>query len=286
MKNNGWIIYRKADAIQNSSYIDWFIEEAKRQGMSLKLIYREALIIGNMEGKRTVRYQKEPIQLPDFAVIRTIDYVLSLHMEAVGVQVFNSSTVAAICNNKALTHHYLQDLGIPMADTIYLERESIPEKAPFPFPFVLKEASGRGGKQVFLIQNDSDWSSRKSALHSKHVLVQTCDVDLGKDVRVFVVGKTIIGSVLRENDDDFRANYKLGGTARRYELNQDEITMIHRIIDQFDFDMVGIDFLLDTSGKLVLNEIEDVVGSRTLSAVSDINILNIYCRHIKQKLST
>lgn len=284
MKWNGWIIYRKADAYENRPYIDWFIEEAQKLGMSLKLVYREVLTIGVTEGKRTIRYQNKSVQLPDFAVIRTIDYVLSLHLEAVGMQVFNSSVITAICNDKALTHHYVQNLEVPMMDTIYLQKESIPNDPPFPFPFVLKEATSHGGKHIYRIQNDPEWAIYKTTLQSKHMLIQTCDVDLGKDIRVFVIGKNIIGAVLRQNNDDFRANYKLGGGAEWYALNQKEITMINRIIKHFDFDMVGIDFLLDTEGNLLFNEIEDVVGSRTLSIVSDINILNIYCRHIKKKL--
>lgn len=35
---NGWLIYTKADSIRNKSYIDWFIDEAKKQSIHLTLL--------------------------------------------------------------------------------------------------------------------------------------------------------------------------------------------------------------------------------------------------------
>src|SRR5690625_6839454 len=88
---------------------------------------------------------------------------------------------------------------------------------------------------------------------------------MGKDLRVFVIGKQIIAAVLRVNNNDFRANFKLGGSAFLYHLTIDEVEMINKIINHFDFGLVGIDFLIDKEGNLLFNEIEDVVGSRILS---------------------
>lgn len=52
--------------------------------------------------------------------------------------------------------------------------------------------------------------------------MQPTAVQMGKDLRVFVVGKEIIGAVLRESTTDFRANFTLGGDARLYSLNDSE----------------------------------------------------------------
>lgn len=61
--------------------------------------------------------------------------------------------------------------------------------------------------------------------------------------------------------------------------------MIQKIIDHFDFGLVGIDFLIGHDGELIFNEIEDVVGSRTLSEISDINLLEKYVTFIKTKVA-
>ena len=43
----------------------------------------------------------------------------------------------------------------------------------------------------------------------------------------------------------------------------------------FDFSLVGIDFVFHR-GKMVFNEIEDVVGARMLYSKTDINIVSLY----------
>ncbi|HLR69910.1 MAG TPA: hypothetical protein VK085_00585, partial [Pseudogracilibacillus sp.] len=129
-----------------------------------------------------------------------------------------------------------------------------------------------------------DWRLCYPTLNTTDLVIQSTQVQPGKDVRVFIVGKEIVGAVLRENKDDFRANFKLGGTATWYPLHSEQIKMINKIIHHFDFAMVGIDFLIGPDDEFLFNEIEDVVGSRILSAVSDINILEKYVAHIKSKL--
>ncbi|MBP2077438.1 ATP-grasp domain-containing protein [Oceanobacillus polygoni] len=277
----GWLIYQEKDAIQNSTYIEWFIEEARLQALSLQLVHREAMKMGVVQNKQQVLIDSEPVQLPDFAIVRTIEPLLNLHLETMGVTVFNSSSVATICNDKALTHHYIHQLGLPMVDTIYSKKELMQDIPPLDYPFIVKEVSGRGGRQVFYITNEQDWLTCRKTIQG-NIIMQSTAVQLGKDLRVFVVGKEIIGSVLRKSSTDFRANFTLGGEAELYLLNGSEEKLIKKIIDHFDFGMVGIDFLIGHDGTLLFNEIEDVVGSRTLSACSDINILEAYIGHIKR----
>lgn len=279
----GWLIYRKEDAERNHGFIDWFIAEAAQVNISLSLILREELTIGITENKREILLHNQAVLLPDFAIVRTIEPLLNLHLEACGITVFNSSKIAAICNHKGLTHHHVHNLHIPMVDTYFFKKEDLPKAPPMIPPFVVKEVGGRGGKQIYLINDQRTWSNCMEALQSE-VVIQSANVQPGKDIRVFVVGNEIVGAVLRENKQDFRANFKLGGSATAYELNQAEQEMVLKIINYFDFGMVGIDFLVGLDNQLLFNEIEDVVGSRTLSAVSDINILNKYMAYIKKRL--
>ena len=104
------------------------------------------------------------------------------------------------------------------------------------------------------------------------------------DLRVYVIGNKILASVLRESNEGFRANFSLGGNVSLYDLSDDEKKLINNIIDLFDFDMVGIDFILDDNGNLVFNEIEDVVGARMLYQCSDIDIVKEYLSYISKKI--
>lgn len=282
----GWLIYSARDANNNQAFISWFIKEAAKQDIVLTLLLREDLQIGIFQNQKTVQYQNKTIPLPDIAIVRTIEPLLNLHLEQFGIQVFNSSTVSFICNNKARTHFEVQKLGIPMVDTLFVKRDNLQSEPPMAYPFVVKDVNGRGGQHVYRIENSSQWEAWKIVGKGNELIFQTCHVQAGIDIRVFVVGTEIIGAVLRESKTDFRANYKLGGTATWYNLQQNERERINKIVQHFEFGMVGIDFLVDKDGGLLFNEIEDVVGSRTLSAVSNINILHQYIKLIKLKTAS
>ncbi|MDY0408587.1 RimK family alpha-L-glutamate ligase [Virgibacillus soli] len=284
MTRTGWLIYSLKDAKTNQTFIDWFIEEAEKQNIDLTLIIREYLQIGIVDNKRTILYEHQSIHEPDIAIVRTIEPLLNEVLEDFGIAVFNSAYISRICNDKALTHIEVNKLEIPMVDTLFLRTYNVHEIPPIPYPFIVKSTDGHGGKNVKLIQHTRDWDIYLNSKPTGNIIIQTCDVQFGKDIRVFVVGKEIIGAVLRQSDKDFRANFTLGGTATWYNLSQSERKIVQTIINHFDFGMVGIDFLIDKQNNILFNEIEDVVGSRTLSKVSDINLLEHYVTWILRSL--
>ncbi|AXN37740.1 hypothetical protein CN689_03845 [Peribacillus butanolivorans] len=278
-KQTGWLIYNRDDAEKNRGYIDWMLDEAKGLDLDLHFHFREDIKIGHRFNELFVEHKQHPIELPDFAIVRTIDPFLTKQLEQVGIACFNSSFVSEMANDKAKTHQYLTSIGIPMADTVYCQGK--PSADDMDFPFIAKEAHGRGGKQVYLIEHAHDLAE----LSEGNWIVQKPCV-FGKDIRVFVIGKKVVAAVLRESSSSFKANYTLGGSASLYELSAGEKALVERVIAAFEFGMVGIDFIFAEDDSLMLNEIEDVVGSRTLSALSDINIVREYLIFIKDRISS
>lgn len=251
----------------------------------MQLVLRDEISIGVRGNSLLVQLIPQPdVPLPDFAVVRVIDPLLNLQLEQAGMAVFNNSEVARIANDKALAHIHAATLGVPMADTVFVKRETLPDQAPFDFPFVLKQTDGRSGNQVFQVNSLAEWREGKKSFFPYDSLIQKSDVIPGKDVRIFVIGKEIVAAVLRENKTDFRANISLGGRARLYELSSKEKELAERFIKAFDFGLVGIDFLFDPDGNFLFNEFEDPVGSRSLSQVSSINLLEHYVSFIKNRL--
>ncbi|QHE53155.1 RimK family alpha-L-glutamate ligase [Pontibacillus sp. HMF3514] len=284
MSKTGWLIYIKEEAERNRSFIDMFIEEARKQGIILQLKLREAFHIGVQEHQLVCWIEGQRTELPDFAVVRTIDPLFTEQLECLGVPCFNSSDVARICNDKAKTHQFLAQQGVPMVDTLFLKGEAL-SSIPFSFPLIAKEVHGRGGKNVYWV-NDEDEVQELSFEPQQDLVIQKPASKLGKDLRVFVVGNKIVGAILRQNKNEFKANYTLGGSASLYELSEQERELAHKVIEPFEFGMVGIDFLFDEENHLLLNEIEDVVGSRTLYQESSINILELYVSYISSKIKT
>lgn len=279
----GWLIYQKVDAEKNRSYINWFIEEAHLQNIDLKLVYREDLTIG-LDEQPIVYLAAIKQTLPNFVVNRSIEPMLQHFFTIANITIFNPVETAKIANDKALTHLELSKLNIPMLPTFFINGRGLSKKPPLKYPFIIKSVTGRGGDEVYLLENEENWLTFQSQSENQAYVVQPTNVQIGKDVRVFVIDKEIIAAVLRHNETDFRANFKLGGKAIPYHLSKHEINMIHKIIDHFQFGLVGIDFLIDHNDNLLFNEIEDVVGSRILSETSDINLLEKYVTFIKKTI--
>ena len=105
-----------------------------------------------------------------------------------------------------------------------------------------------------------------------------------QDVRVYVIGKEIIAAVCRTATSGFKSNYSLGGSVELYTLSEKQKILVNKIIDQFDFGLVGIDFLIGDDGEFIFNEIEDVVGARMLYQCSNINLVGLYLEFIKREL--
>lgn len=280
----GWLIYTKKAAQENKSYIDWFIAEGKRQRVDIKLIYREQLHIGLENGDIIILYDGKPVVLPNFVIVRTIEPIIQHTFESLSIPTFNRSEVAHIANHKSWTYNEISTLDIPVLPTYFTTKHALPVNPPLSYPFVVKEATGRGGKEVYYVTSEEKWQHVSELVQSNDLIIQDANVQLGKDLRVFVIGKEIIAAVLRKNENDFRANFTLGGTAHLYYLSAEERKLIEKIVHHFDFGLVGIDFLISHDGELIFNEIEDVVGSRILSATTEINLAEKYISFIKKTI--
>lgn len=281
MSFTGLLIYDKRSARKNESFINWFLEEADKEALKLKFILREALTFKVESDQVKLLYNNKVIKQPDFVINRSRDLLINDLFESLNITCFNSADIARL-NNKALAHVKLTSLGVKSLETYFYSHNSS-SLPSLPLPFIIKDVESYGGNDVYLVTSLTEFKHIKSKLKNDFLIQEPAEA-LGKDLRVFVIGKTIIGSILRENKTDFRANYTLGGTARPYQLNKKELELVKRIIHAFDFDFVGIDFLFSHSGELIFNEIEDVVGSRMLSETTNLNTLNLYVKHIKNTL--
>lgn len=287
MKKTGWLIYNKESSEINKGFIAWFMEEATKLPIQLDLLLKEDLYYGVIENKLFIHHKGVEREKPDFVIMRNNDPLLSKQLEAMGSVVFNDSFTSKISNHKGKTHQFLANSGIPMLDTLFVSRDEFePRGMPFSYPVVVKTVGGRGGNDVFAANSVNELKNLLKKVESNELIIQRMGDVPGRDVRVFVVGKTIVAAILRYSDEDFRANFSLGGSARFYELSLQEKEMVEKVIALFEngFGFVGIDFLFAKDGSFIFNEIEDVAGSRTLYANSSVNIVKLYLEHVLKSL--
>lgn len=279
-----WMLYFKEGAIYNKRYIEFYMEEGRKLGITVKLMLVEELEFGVKEGEWFLTHKGAVLPYPDFVICRAIYPLLSKHLEAMGIRVFNNAILSEICNDKAKTYQYLAKTGIRMVDTSFCKNSFLKAAMDhIPLPTVIKAVDGHGGRQVFLLDKNSEEEEKIRILRgigSSDAVLQPLTGHKHQDLRVYVIGKEIIAAVLRTAKDGFRSNFSLGGEVRLYELSEGERKLVHRIISQFEIGMVGIDFIIGDEGELIFNEIEDVVGSRMLYQCSEINLVENYLSYI------
>ncbi len=166
--------------------------------------------------------------------------------------------------------------------------------------FVIKAVAGHGGSQVFSLKWDRE-RIREGIGKDDFVLQPMVESKKGfQDLRVYIIGKEIQAAVLREvveergqgggrsgkgGKHEFRANFSLGGRVSLYKLNQAQKEIVGKITGELDFGLAGIDFLFDDEGRLLLNEIEDVVGARMLyECEPGFDVAERYVKYLLQRI--
>lgn len=275
---HGWILYQSGDSSFNPHYVDLYRSACQKRELSIALAMYDpsANIKDIMNQMKHLPASEKPV----YVINRTRDYQLAECLESLGIRVFNHSYIAKIGNDKSRAYRYMQQQGIPVMPTS--DRIDTP---PHWYPAVVKSNDGHGGTEVFYIRDEMAWKDWKQRWlqNEKHYVVQQAASDLGKDVRVYVVGNEIKAAILRRSENDFRSNYCLGGSIKLYQLSDDERQLVERTMRGLSIGMAGIDYIFH-QGKMVFNEIEDMVGARGLYSLTDYNIVEDYMNYIQEEL--
>ena len=241
----GVILYDRERIKKNRRFAEMLCEALEKRGVSPVVALEEETDISSLQC--------------DFIIRRCETFELSEKAEKAGIRVFNNSLVSRICNDKWATYERFRD-AVPMCETAEPD-----EKPPFGFPCVVKSRSGHGGGEVFLAEDEESY---KNALKScPNAVVQPFLPCGGVDVRVYVLGGRVLKAVKRTAKKGFRSNFSLGGAAEEYFPDETMRTASEHIAQTLNADFVGVDWLLTKNGA-VLNEIEDVVGTRMLYFLS------------------
>lgn len=261
----GFIYYEEVDAVRNR----WFIDELIKAGAVYDL---------DME----VRVDDETgLDTAEFVVYRGRDFEVCRRWEQQGLLVVNRSEVNRIANDKLQTFQLSALLGIPAIPTKVLTAAAdIPE-----FPVVVKTTNGHGGKDVHLCETAADVEQTISHYTDERLLVQPFIRHDSSDVRLYVIGDEVVGAVRRMGVTNFKANVALGGTAEQFDAPAPLRDFAERLAKALKSDYMGVDFIQNSDGVWLLNEIEDPVGARSLYETSELNVAQEVMRHIHKKLS-
>lgn len=189
----------------------------------------------------------------DFALFWDKDVNAAKMLERRGVPVFNSADSIMKCDDKART--YIELLGdfrqpetIASPKTFFNRPDDFSEfvdKAieKLGLPLVFKECFGSFGEQVFLCQTKQEIMSHIS--ERPFILQKFLKQFSGSDLRLEVVGETVVCAVERRNENDFRANVTNGGSMRKYEPTAEQMQIAIDACKQLGLTFGGVDIFPD-----------------------------------------
>ena len=258
----GYLLYDTEGICRNKWFANELIKYAKLHDISLELI----IVDKNLDFCCS--------ETPDFVITRVISPQINNYFEKRSIPVFNNYKTAHIANNKWLTYKLAKKLRIPTMETYLPSNASLMLK----YPFILKSLDGHGGSEVFKITNDSEYYYYTEQFKNNSLIQEICS-DVGKDVRVYCLGKDVIVAILRTSHTDFRSNFSLGGSATLFQPTEAMLQIVQKLHEELNFGLVGIDFIFHNN-EWVLNEIEDVVGTRMIYQCTEINVVDKYIEYI------
>jgi gamma-F420-2:alpha-L-glutamate ligase len=282
----GWLLYEESDLAQNRDFAEYMEREGQKRGLAIQTVRVGELTLGvRVGGTLSVRRGGRET-LPDFVISRQRDELISAQLENMGVPVFNGARVCGICNDKRRTHQFLA--GVPMMETLFVSHRRAVAPDEGAYPLIVKPARGHGGEKVRQVNNEYEWREAADQILPGDFLQQKIADGAGKDLRVYVLFGEIVAGVLRTARQGIISNFKRGGDVQLHTLTPQEKELAQSVIDRFaqagaPLCFAGVDMLYD-QGHPVLSEVEDVVGSRMLYKVSNIDIAGLYLDAIRARL--
>lgn len=234
---------------------------------------------------------------PDFVLFWDKDVRLARYLESKGLQVFNSANAIEACDDKSLTHLYLQSAGIPMPETIlapmtfsnigYTNLEFLQKIAErLSFPMVIKECFGSFGQQVYLVNDKNELEEKVHDIGAKPMLFQKfIESSKGKDIRLQVVGDQVVASMYRYSvNEDFRANITNGGKMKPYEPNQEQKELAIRCCKQLGLDFGGVDILFGENQEPIVCEVNSNAHFKNIYDCTGVNVADYIIEYILKKI--
>lgn len=240
--------------------------------------------------------QNPMVDVPSFAIFWDKDIYLAKRMEQNGIRLFNSSDSIEVCDNKILTYQILAKANLRVPKTYIVPKTfdgigyndlSFLNKVEtyIPYPFIIKEAYGSYGKEVYLANNNEKAEAIIRSLSSKDFLIQEfISSSYGTDIRVNVCGDQEIVSIKRENKNDFRSNISNGGTASKISTKDSYRSIAIKACQALNLDFAGVDLLIGENEEPLICEVNSNPQYLSTFDATGIDLGDSIASHVKKEM--
>ncbi|MEJ6950813.1 ATP-grasp domain-containing protein [Natronospora cellulosivora (SeqCode)] len=297
-----WIIYKAKESELTEEHFETkrFLEEAEQMGIKISVYRPDQIdVIVTSEDRKSIFVDGHQVPLPDFVLPRmgsgTSYFALALirHLERLGVFCINSSVSIDTVKDKLFTHQILAESRLPVPKTMLLkfpvDHDHV--EGHMGFPLIVKTLSGSLGRGVFLAENRDKFEDLARIIEIANpnmniILQEMIQSSYGKDLRVFVVGGRVIGSMMRESkDNDYRANYSAGGTVRSFPLTEEIEWLALEATKILGLNIAGVDLLFDKDNNFKICEVNSSPMFKGMESCNDINVPEEIFKYIKTRVN-
>ncbi len=290
----GWLIVNRFLYTQKFSELyDWLVAAALKAGSSLTLLTNDRFLVRTDTGE--VIYGDAAPERPDYVIFWDKDIRLAKALEAEGLRLYNRADAIEACDDKSLTASYLAGkVRMPKTITLPFTYEHLGYnnldfisslEASLGYPFIIKECFGSFGAQVYLAKSREEVISILDNTHGRPCIAQEyIGSGTGRDIRINVVGDKCVASMLRYNDNDFRANITAGGHMKEYTPDEAQCDMAIKVCRELKLDYAGVDILFGPDDEPVLCEVNSNAHFKSIYDCTGINVAEEIIQYILDDL--
>lgn len=228
---------------------------------------------------------------PDFVLFWDKDIPLAKRLEKIGLKLFNSALAIENCDNKALTYIELKGI-VNMPKTIvapmtyrnigYNNTDFVKNAIDkLGLPIVIKECYGSFGQQVYLAESYEKAIEIVKNTNEPLIFQEFIAESKGKDIRINMVGNQAVASMLRYNNNDFRANITNGGSMKNYTPTEEEIAVAQKVCKALNLDFGGVDILFGKKGPIVC-EVNSNAHFKNIFDCTGVNVADYIGEYIEK----
>jgi len=195
-----------------------------------------------------------------------------------------------VSHNKFLTLLALKEAGLPVPKTFMATSRGTFENLldDMNYPVVMKLLYGSLGKGVMFADSKQSAKSFMDALErfKEPIFLEEYVPNPGEDIRVFVLGGSVLGAMKRTAEkDELRANIGIGGIGKPAKVDTNMKSISIKAADVLGMDITGIDIIKGPRGPVII-EANVNVHFEGLKKTLGINVAREIVKYVKDEAST
>lgn len=271
------------------------IEEFAKLGIIIDKLKVDEIINSVENGISNLQVDKY-----DFCIQLVKDKYINALLEKANIRSFNTYESIENCDDKMMAYTLLSGNDIKMPSTICgnintgvekIEDTALNDKFKeyiekrLGYPLIAKKSNSKGGRDIYKIDNRANLDEICDKLSgSQYLFQQYISENIGKDIRVPVVGGKVIGAFMRENENDFRSNITIGGRAIPYTITDKHKEVAEKVANILKLDYCSVDFFLTDNNEPLICEVNADPALRSIEKLLEKNVAKIFAEYIVNKI--